>query len=340
MDRMFDNPWILRITALLLACLLFFYVRAEFDSSTKTATNEQVEIIKDVPVEVYYDDESLIVTGLPETVNVTIRGPMPIVLKAKSLKDFTVFVDLTQTSMGEHTVTLQYENLSEKLEVTLDPTEVDIIMEEKVTKEFRVDPEMNNLLIKEGYILAGMSASPATVFITGAKSTIDSISYVKATVTEEAGLTKSFEQEANVKVLDRDLNKLDVTMAPEKINVKVGIEEYSREIPLVLNQIGSPIEGVTIDNIALAIGTVKVTGSKAKIDQLEQIAVDFDVSKIGESKDYEVELKLPDGVTSISPKKVTVKAKVTVAKKTEVEAEVKASEEPVTPTSNAEKIDS
>ncbi|CAM5694251.1 CdaA regulatory protein CdaR OS=Lysinibacillus sphaericus OX=1421 GN=LS41612_01450 PE=4 SV=1 [Lysinibacillus sphaericus] len=73
MDKMMDSPWVLRIIALFLACLLFFSVRAELASTDKTAMTEQVEVIRDVPVEVYYDDDSLIVTGIPKTVNVTVR---------------------------------------------------------------------------------------------------------------------------------------------------------------------------------------------------------------------------------------------------------------------------
>ena len=72
-------------------------------------------------------------------------------------------------------------------------------IEEKVTQEFRVDPEMNNRLIDEGYILKGMTSNPTTVFVTGAKSAIESISYVKATVTGEQGLNQPFSQEAAVK---------------------------------------------------------------------------------------------------------------------------------------------
>lgn len=343
---MFRSPWALRITALLLACLLFLYIRGDYDATTKTTSNEQMDIIKDVPLEVYYDDENLIVTGLPETVNVTIKGPMQIVLQTKALQDFKVFVDLRDLLMGEHTVTLQYENLSDKLDVSIDPATVDIVLEEKVTEEFKVDPEMSSSLIGDGYVLNGISVSPATVMITGAKSTIESISYVKATVAGETGFYKSFEQDAFVKVLDRELNKLDVAISPEKVNLKVSIAEYSKEIPLVLKQIGSPPNGVTINSLNLAVGTVKVTGSKSKIDQLKSIPVNIDVSKIKESKGYEVELALPDGVKTISPQKVTVNANVTVVEdkaatdQTTNQPIEQTTDQQTSPTTNTEDIDS
>ncbi|KOS66863.1 hypothetical protein AEA09_15255 [Lysinibacillus contaminans] len=311
MDKMIDSPWMLRIVALFLACLLFFSVHAELSDANESAGTDDVEVIRDVPLEVFYDDENLIVTGLPKTVNVTIEGPRTFVLSMKYAKDFSIFVDLNHLLLGEHTVEIQYENISEKLQVTLDPATVDVKIEEKITQEFRVDPEMNHRLIEDGYVLKGMTAEPATVFITGAKSVIESISYVKATVKGEEGLNQSFSQDADVKVLDRDLNKLDVLIEQGSVNVKVDIAEYSKELPLSIHQIGTAPEGVTINSLTTNVKTVKVYGKKSIIDLLNEITVEVDVSQITEAKTYEFEVKLPEGTTKVSEPKIKVKADIT-----------------------------
>ena len=173
----------------------FFFLLCESGINrwwNQTTSNNQVDIITDVPLEVYYDSENLIVTGLPETVDVTIEGPMQIVLKTKLKKDFKVFVDLNSLLIGEHRVTIQHENFSDKLNVTIDPEIVDVVIEEKVTEEFRVDPEINNRLFAEGYVLKSMMADPSRVIVTGAKSVIESISYVKATVSAPEGIERIF----------------------------------------------------------------------------------------------------------------------------------------------------
>ncbi len=347
MDKMMDSPWVLRIIALFLACLLFFSVRTELSSSNKSTTNVQMEVIRDVPVDVYYDDDSLIVTGIPKTVNVTIKGPMQIVLRTKAVKDFSVFVNLNDLLIGEHNVELQYENISDKLQVTLDPAKVNVNIEEKVTQEFRVDPEMNNRLIDEGYFLKGMSANPATVFVTGAKSAIESISYVKATVTGEQGLKQPFSQEAAVKVLDRDLNKLDVIIEPEQVKVRVDIAEYSKELPVTIKETGKPAEGVTINQLTLDTTSLRLFGKKSIIDVLTEVPVEVDLSKITESKTYEFDVKLPEGATKVSQQKVKIKANVTKAEKAEkvdqvdqVEKETIANPEETNPEPVTEDIDS
>ncbi len=69
MDKMMDNPWFLRIISLLFAVLLFISVQNELEGNQINAVGTSSESIQDVPVEVYYDDDNLVVTGAPETLS-------------------------------------------------------------------------------------------------------------------------------------------------------------------------------------------------------------------------------------------------------------------------------
>lgn len=327
MDKLFNSNWLVRLTALLFAIALFFYVQSENNSTRSTPSAEQADVIEDVKLEVYYDDENLIVTGLPETVNVGIEGPMPIVMREKLAKDYKVFVDLNSLFIGEHRVTIQTENFSEKLEVTVYPQVVNISIEEKVTKEFRVEPEMNSRQINEGYVLKGMTVEPNYVFVTGAKSVMDNINYVKASIKAEDGITESFKQQANVKVLDRDLNKLDVTIQPEAVDINVEIDEYNREIPLTLKQVGQLPEGVTINELSLGQESVKVFGPQSIVDSINEVIAELDLSGLTESGEYEVIIQKPETPMKLSDEKVTVHANITIA---EIESEEVTAEDPVT----------
>ena len=140
--------------------------------------------------------------------------------------------------MGRHTVKIEAENLSDKLNVRLDPSTVDVVIEEKISKQFKVDPEMNERLLAEDYYVVKMEVGPSTIEVTGAKSVVEAISFVKVSVTGDPGITKSFEQKGRVRVLDRDLNKLDVLIDPEEVTVKVEIEENNKEVPIVLRERG------------------------------------------------------------------------------------------------------
>ncbi|MGE7925951.1 CdaR family protein [Viridibacillus arvi] len=311
MDKLIESPWFLRITALTLAMLLFFTVQPkEKDSSDGFSSGTQADVLHNVPVQVYYDDESLIVTGVPKTVDVTIKGPMAIVLQTKAVSDYTVFVDLRKQTIGEHKVTIQHENFSDKLSVQIDPSTIDISIEERVTRTFKIDPEINERLLAEDYYVKSMTANPSMVTVTGAKSAVDSISYVKATVTGEQGLKSSFEQEANVKILDRDMNKLDVQVKPEKIKVNVDIGEYTKEVPVVLNQKGTPGKDITIKSLTPITSKMTLFGSKAALDKMEQLNVDVDVSKIKNSGIFKVSIDKPEGISRLSEDSIKVQAVV------------------------------
>ncbi|NYF25819.1 YbbR-like domain-containing protein [Sporosarcina sp. JAI121] len=310
MDKFMDSPWFLRSTALLLALILFFSVQAEEKSNGK-AVGDAMDIIRDIPVQVYYDNENLVVTGVPETVNMTIEGPANIVQTTKLVKDFTLRVDLSSLPMGKHSVRIQHENISDKLEVRLDPATINVVIEEKITQSFRVDPELNERLLADGFFLEKIDVVPATIEVTGAKSVIESISFVKASVTGEKELNKSFEQQTRVRVLDRDLTKLNVTIVPEQVNVKVEIAEYNKEVPVVLNIHGAPAEGITVESVAADEKTIRLFGPRKVVDQFKEFKVDVDMSDVKKPGTMEVELKKPKGVSAMSLNKIKVKVAAT-----------------------------
>lgn len=308
MDKIFDSSWALRIVSLILAISLFFYVQSLANDNGQQNSNVQTDVLVDVPLEVYYDEANFIVTGLPKTVDVKIEGPVQFVLQTKLMKDYKVFVDLNSLLIGEHTVTIQTENFSDKLKVTVDPAIVNVVIEEKVTQEFRVEPEINNRMISEDFVLDTMEVTPQKVMISGAKSVIDSINYVKATVKADESIKESFNQSSNVVVLNKDLSKLDVVVEPQMVDVAVKIKPYTKEIPLVLES--QTTEDSKIESMKLKQDIIVVTGMKSVVDALTNVSVKVDVSKITKTGDYEATLELPEGVRLMTEQKIYVEAVV------------------------------
>lgn len=326
-DKLMDTPWFLRFTALALAIILFFSVQAEEDKKTGSTIGDSQDVLTDVPVEVFFDSKNYVVTGVPKTVNMSIEGPTNLVQSTKFLRDFTLKLDLTELMMGKHTVRIQAENISDKLNVRLDPATVDIVIEEKISKTFPVEPEFNERLLAEGYNVVRKEVEPSTIQVTGAKSVIEAISFVKVSATGDTGVNKSFEQKARVRVLDRDLNKLDVTIEPEEVTVKVEVEENKKEVPVVLRQKGEPGENILIDNVFSETKMVTVFGPPKTLDSISEIRVDVDISKVKESGIVELSLPKPRGVSKLSEDKIKVNINVTV-----VDGEVPPSDVSMQPT--------
>ncbi|SIT88137.1 CdaR family protein [Edaphobacillus lindanitolerans] len=330
MDKFMDNPWFLRGVAFVLAVLLFLVVKTEEDQAGRAAAGTDIAVLQDVPVEVFYDDENLVVTGVPESVNLTIEGPANIVQTTRALKDFTLFVDLRSLVMGSHTVRIQHENLSDKLDVRIDPDTVDVMIEERITREFRVDPELNERLLAENYIINSIETDPATVMVTGAKSIVDSISFVKASISAEGGIDGPIEQQARVRVLDRELNKLNVDIEPAEVTVKADISEYTRNVPITLKRTGELPEGISVNEMTTATDTVKVSGPKSVLDKLEEIPVEVDLAKVTGTGKLSVEVPKPSGVTKVSPGKIEINVKTNKKESDEAQADAEETDEPET----------
>ncbi|MEK5036685.1 CdaR family protein [Sporosarcina sp. FSL K6-3457] len=310
MDKLMDTPWFLRLTALFLAIVMFVSVnKAEEDN----AVGDAQDVIRDIPVDVFYDNENLVVTGVPEKVDMAIDGPRNMVQSTKLLKDFTLKVDLRDLPLGRHIVEIKSENISEKLRVRIDPATVEVVIEEKITQTFRVDPELNERLLAEDFHVDRIDVVPKTIEVTGAKSVIESISFVKASVTGEKGINKSFEQQAGVRVLDRDLTKLNVTIVPEQVTVKVEVTEYNKEVPLVLRSRGVPSTGVSVDTITAEEKMIRLSGPRKVLDLIQEFNIDVDVSEVQGQGTLDVELKKPKGVTHMSLDKIEVKIEATVS---------------------------
>ena len=308
MDKLVDSPWFLRITALALALLMFFTVRSETspDNNTMTTSDRQAEVIHNVPVKVLYDNKNLIVSGVPQTVDVSIKGPLAVVIQTKAIKDYEVYLDLSKATIGKHKVKFKYKGFSDKLHIQIEPSTIDVSIEEKVTRTFKVDPDFNESQLAPNYFVKAMTANPNEVTVTGAKSVVDSIAYVKAMLSGESGVTESFNKEAPVKVLDRDMNKLDITINPSTVQVKVDIGEYNKEVPISLNVKGNPKDNLKVKSLKAETSHITLFGPKDELERISSLPVDVDVSKLKKSDDITVNLSKPNGVTKLSTNQLKV----------------------------------
>lgn len=312
MDKLMDNPWFIKILALLLAFLLYSSVPQTTNKLTEVnVTGDQnSETITDVPVKAYYDTENLVVSGIPDTIQVTVSGPKNLVQSAKMLKNFEVFVDLTDAKIGNQTVKLQIKDLSSRLKATLEPAFANVSVQEKVTKEFKVDAELNRSLIEEGFAAGVPIVDPNKVKITGAKDVIDRISYVKATPDIKNQIHDTTTREARVRVLDRDLNKLEVIVEPETVKVTIPIKSVSKTVPINIVQKGTAASGITIQSIKLDVNEATIIGDEDILKATDNVRVEVDVSKITDDTTLTLPVIIPNGVSKVTPQLVKASVKV------------------------------
>ncbi|MGF7535820.1 YbbR-like domain-containing protein [Bacillus mexicanus] len=318
MDKFLNNRWAVKIIALLFALLLYVAVNSNQAPTPKkpgesffpTSTTDEATLT-DIPVKAYYDDENYVVTGVPQTVNVTIKGSTSAVKKARQTKNFEIYADMENLKTGTHKVELKAKNVSDGLTISINPSVTTVTIQERTMKSFPVEVEYyNKSKMKKGYSPEQPIVSPKHVQIIGSKNVIDRISLVKASVNLE-NADETIEKEAKVTVYDKDGNALPVDVEPSVIKITVPVTSPSKKLPFKVERTGSLPDGVSIANIESNPSEVTVYGSQDVLDSLEFIdGVSLDLSKINKDSDIEADIPLPDGVKKISPSKVTLHIEV------------------------------
>ncbi|KAB2332166.1 YbbR-like domain-containing protein [Cytobacillus depressus] len=313
-DKLIDTRWFMKMVALILALLLFDSVYdADKDvSNINVPSGADYEVLSDIPVKSYYDTDNLVVTGVPETVKVTLQGPRNLLQPAKAQRNFEVYVDLANAEIGTKNVPLQIRNLSDKLKVTIEPAYATVNIQEKVTKEFKVNVEFDKNLIEAGFVSEPPEAEPKTIKITGAKDIIDKISYVKATVNMRGPIKETVRREAIVQVFDREMNKLDVQLEHDVVDVIIPVKSLSKTVPIKVIEKGTPPQDVSINSVTLDIKEAKIFGAQDVLDRTDSVRVEVDVSQITGDTELTLPVIISDGINEVNPKVVKAMISTTI----------------------------
>lgn len=307
---MLESKWGLRFVALILALFIFMSVNNVFGSlfSEKTL-NDSKHVIEDVPVEAIYNTKELYLSGAPKAVDVRVSGPQSTILQAEKLLNFKVELNLKNKTAGQYKQKFKVKGLNKELKYEVIPKNANVSLQEKVTKKYPIEAEINQNRIASGYELVGESVNPSQVTITGGQEELNKIAYVKATLNESKQLTDDTTEQAGISVLDSDLNKLDVQIRPETVNVDIKVERSSKTVSLNPVTEGTTSENINIDNIKLDKDKIKIYGPRNVLDGIETLDVPIDISNVDGNETKKVNIKLPDEIDEGEFKEVEAEIK-------------------------------
>ncbi|CAG7912751.1 MULTISPECIES: CdaR family protein [Mammaliicoccus] len=305
---MLESKWGLRFVALILALLMFLSVNNVFGSLfSENALKSSDHVIEDVPVDTIYNTKELYLSGAPKTVDVKVSGPQSTILQAEKLLNFKVELDLKNKSVGQYKENFKIKGLSDELKATVVPKSANVTLQDKVSKKYPIEAEINQNRIASGYELVGETVNPSQVTITGGQEELNKIAYVKATLDETKQLTDDTTEKAGISVLDSNLNKLDVQIRPDTVNVNIKVARSSKTVTLNPVTKGSASKNINIDDITLDKNEVKIYGSRNVLDGIGSIDVPVDISNVDGDTTKKINLSLPDGVDEAEFKNVEAK---------------------------------
>jgi YbbR domain-containing protein len=324
MDNWFKSKWFVRALSLVFAILLYVFVSVESNDTANTdltffpGSPSDTETLNDVPVDIQMDDESYVVSGVPEYVSVTLEGSVGVLTPTVRQRNFNVYVDLEGLEEGEHQVELEHDVTSD-LSVQIEPSFLDITIEERASAEFQVEVDfMNENDLPDGFEITGTEVNPGAVTITSSRSVIDQIGIVKAYV-NVANLDRSIEnREVPVNVYDNQGNELSVNIEPENVAISLDVNNPSAMVPLQVETTGELPEDFSLTSISANVDEIEIFATSELLSGIESIATEeIDLSEVTESGIVDVPLALPEGV--LAPDMETVEVMIELEEATTIE---------------------
>jgi len=203
--------WFLKVVSLLLATLLWAAVSNQASS----------EIGLDVPLEYRNIPSQLEITGdMTNTIQVRLRGSSN-VIKGITAKDVSTTIDLGKMRTGEKIVALSPQNVQVPFGaevIRVNPSTVRFTLERTVTKTVDIVPTMAGQPAN-GFEVGQAFVNPNTVEVEGPESLVDMLSAVATTPIRLDRKQSSFEQTADLDVLDPQIR----LQHPSAVNVKIEI---------------------------------------------------------------------------------------------------------------------
>lgn len=318
-DRLLFNRRFSKEIALLLAVLLYVSVNSVGSLSNATQTISNSKEFKDVKLNVEVNDSVYEVTGLPETVDVTLSGDMSDISLATAEKQ-NIVADLSGLGEGTHTVELQAMGLTGRTKAIIVPNQVTVTISKKISVEMNIGYQfINTNKMDKVYSLSAPEFENDTVVVRASQSTLDKISTVNALI-DVANITGDFDVEAPLVAYDQEGKRINVDIVPETVKASVKVTTPSKVVPIVVIPNGEVPNNKAISSISLTHSSVTISAPQDVLDTINQIEIQLPVYDFNNDTNVvSMPINLPSGVRKKDPSVVSIT--VTLGEKVEKEVE-------------------
>ena len=153
-----------------------------------------------------------------------------------------------------------------------------------------VQPDISSNSLDPKYKISKQSISPETVKVTGGEQQLKNIAYLKATFKNSSKVNKDTNDVADVSAFDKQLNKLNVSINPNEVNLKVTVEPFSKMVKVRTKQRVSFNENKELDSVKLEDKEVEIFGNRDELQNINEITAEVDIDGISESTEKQYHL--------------------------------------------------
>lgn len=290
LERLFSD-WPAKILSLAGAIALFFFYQL----------NRLEERPLSVPLLVTANDDFVPASPYPRTVRLVLRGESNIIYAVLE-GDLQATLDLRGfTSAGVWRVPVQVEKRGsalgiDPLEISIDPSDIAIAIEQRVVKEIQVVPSFRGYL-EPGYELAGFSLMPSKIEVAGPASLMEKLSDAATEPIELTSRADNFSIRTKIALRDPLLTILSTNAIEFQAEVKKAIV-YRNYQDIEVSFIG--LDKGLVLRTAAPLGTARVAGTSVELETFVPApgALEADLSNIEGPGVYAVAVvpRFPEGL--------------------------------------------
>lgn len=315
-NKLLNRPHFLIVISLIFAIICFVLI----DNKVIKLVENEAEIIKNVPVNLIYNEEAFVVENVPETVNITIAGRKSDIYLAKQLGEFEAEMDLSKfTEAGTYKVEFNCPEAIDSVDYILDPSYLTVTIKDKVSEVHSVEYDLVSTDdLDEKLSVGSVTLDSSEVIVKGSQESLDKISSVKALVSVSSDDYKesgTYEM-TNIPLVayDKKGNIIEnVDIVPHNLTGTLVLKSYKITVPLSVSTAGKLVNGKAIASINInnnSSYSLDIYGEEADLDKIKSVPVTINVDGLGSDtvKNYKVTISKPSGVRYMSTKNVTITA--------------------------------
>ena len=315
-NKLLNRPQFLIIISLFFAVICFLLI----DNKVIKLVENEAEIIKNVPVNIIYNDEAYVVENVPNTVDIIITGRKSDIYLAKQLGEFAVSLDLSKyTEEGTYKAYFTYSKSIDTVDYVLDPSYLSVTIKDRVSEVRSVNYDLVNVdKLDEKLSVGSITLDSSEVVVKGSKDTLNQISSIKALVSvanENYTVADTYELTNIPLVAYNNKGEIinNIEIVPNYLTGSLILKSYKNTVPVSVTTTGELISGKAIASISInnnASYSLDIYGEENEIKNITNVPVTINVDGLGSDnvKNYKVTLIKPTGVRYMNAKNVTITA--------------------------------
>lgn len=303
--NLFVKNWGIKLICLLAASVLWIYVT--------TSQNSIAKFPGSIPIKVFNARSSLVPVFDIKAVDIKVMTESSN-WKKLSADSFSAYIDLSGYSEGTYEVPVNVvSSISGVQIVQKTPDKILVSLEPVLTKEVVIERKIEGKA-GEGLVAGSVIFSPEFVSIRGAKSLIESIDGVVATITL-AGETQNFTKKVPLGFTDARFSDQGIEIDPSEAEATVSIIKGTdaKTVGIRANLMGNVKANYYLANITVTPSIIEITGSMSQTTDIKYIqTAPVDVTDLSAGLSQDVSLQLPDGISIVGSTSAKVHLQVDI----------------------------